>query len=50
MILEGQCGQFNPLLLECLKETRSSVVKKKTKKKESVIEMHVEKIKFLYRE
>ena len=20
MILEGQCGQFNPLLLECLKE------------------------------
>ena len=21
MILEGQCGQFNPLLLECLKES-----------------------------
>ena len=27
MILDGQCGQFNPILLKCLKELRFQLSK-----------------------
>ena len=29
MILDGQCGQFNPLLVECLLEIKDSLKKDK---------------------
>lgn len=32
MILEGQCGQFNPVLLKCLKELRLQLSKMLTDK------------------